>query len=391
MEWHGAMKLKLLAIIGLLFVGGIAVFATLGGLPSSAAAATTFLTSTASVADVTDDVAATGAIASSTSWALVFGAAPGSAAAGQNGSPDAWLVSDVKVKVGDRVKSGAVLATATNATLRASVASAATAVTTATIQLATAQDARDAATTSADIRRTRIDLLNARNGLAQAKATYADLKAQLARSSLVAPADGIVTAVSVTVGAAAPTADAIDVAAATFQVTANVVESDISSLQIGQAATVSVAAIDADLTGTVTAIAPIAEDSSSSTGVVSYAVTVALNAPPATLRPGMTADVTITTASATGVLAVPAAAIRGTSDNYTVLVMNATGTPEARPVTVGLLTSSLVEIKSGLNAGDVVVTGTSSQQRAGTTTNTPGGGFVIPGGGGGRGEVITKP
>jgi macrolide-specific efflux system membrane fusion protein len=376
------MRLKLVAIIGLLFVGGIAVFMAMGGLPSSAAAATTYLTSTAAIADVSDDVAATGAIASSTSWALVFGAAPGSAASSQSGSPDTWLVTDVKVKVGDRVKSGAVLATASNATLKASIATATNGVSTATIQLATAQDARDAATTTADIRRTRIDLLNARDGLAQAKATLADLKAQFARSSLVAPADGIVTAINVTGGADAPTADAIDLAAATFQVTANVVETDIATMQIGQAATVTVGAISADLTGTVTAIAPVAETSTSG-GVVSYAVTVALNAPPATLRPGMTADVTVTTASANGVLAVPAAAIRGTSEAYTVLVLTAAGTPESRPVTVGLMTSSLVEIKSGLNAGDVVITGTSSQQRAGTTTGGQGNNFVVPGGGGG--------
>jgi macrolide-specific efflux system membrane fusion protein len=376
------MRLKLVAIIGLLFVGGIAVFVTMGGLPSSAAAATTYLTSTAAIADVSDDVAATGAIASSTSWAFVFGAAPGSAASSQSGSPATWLVTDVKVKVGDRVKGGAVLATASNATLKTSVASATNAVTTATIQLATAQDARDAATTTADIRRTRIDLLNARDGLSQAKATLADLKAQYARSSLVAPADGIVTAVNVTAGTDAPTADAIDLAAATFEVTANVVETDIATMQIGQAATVTVAAINADLTGTVTAIAPVAETSTSG-GVVSYAVTVALNAPPATLRPGMTADVTITTASASGVLAVPAAAIRGTNGAYTVLVLTAAGTPESRPVTVGLMTSSLVEVTSGLSAGDVVITGTSSQQRAGTTTGGQGNGFVVPGGGGG--------
>jgi macrolide-specific efflux system membrane fusion protein len=376
------MRLKLVAIIGLLFVGGIAVFMAIGGLPSGAAASTTYLTSTAAIADVSDDVAATGAIASSTSWALLFGAAPGSAASSQSGSPDTWLVTDVKVKVGDRVKSGAVLATASNATLKASITTATNGVTTATIQLATAQDARDAATTTADIRRTRIDLLNARDGLAQAKATLADLKAQYARSSLVAPADGIVTVINVTVGADAPTADAIDLAAATFQVTANVVETDIATMQIGQAATVTVGAISADLTGTVTAIAPVAETSTSG-GVVSYAVTVALNAPPATLRPGMTADVTVTTASANGVLAVPAAAIRGTSGAYTVLVLTAAGTPESRPVTVGLMTSSLVEIKSGLNAGDVVITGTSSQQRAGTTTGGQGNNFGVPGGGGG--------
>jgi hypothetical protein len=109
----------------------------------------------------------------------------------------------------------------------------------------------------------------------------------------------------------------------------------------------------------------------------------------------MTADITITTASATGVLAVPAAAVRGIAGNYSVLVMTAAGTPEARAVTVGLMTSSLVEIQSGLTAGDIVVTGTSATQR--TTTNpNGGGGFQVPGGGGrvtnGNGPVFeTKP
>ena len=375
------MRLKLVAILGLLFVGGIAVVLTLRGLPTSAAAATTYLTATAAVNDVTDDVAATGSIASSTKWALVFGAPAGSTVTSQSASPATWQVSAVKVKVGDRVNKGAALATATNANLKAALASAKNNVTTAAIQLANAQDAYDATTSTADIRQTRIGLLNARNGLADARATVADLKSQLAHASLVAPADSIVTAIKLTPGANAPTADAIDLSSTAFEVTANVVESDIATLQVGQAASVTVAAINGDLTGTVTAIAPVAETSTSG-GVVSYAVTVALNAPPATLRPGMTADVTITTASASGVLAVPAAAIRGTNGSYTVLVLDAAGVPESRPVTVGLMTSSLVEVTSGLNAGDVVVTGTSSQQRAGTTTGTQGGAFGVPGGGG---------
>ena len=54
-------------------------------------------------------------------------------------------------------------------------------------------------------------------------------------------------------------------------------------------------------------------------------------------------------------------------------------------MTVGLMTSALVEIKSGLTAGESVVIGTSSQQRTGTGANGfgPGGGgtFVTPGGG----------
>jgi hypothetical protein len=149
---------------------------------------------------------------------------------------------------------------------------------------------------------------------------------------------------------------------------------------------VTVSAVGADLDGIVSAIAPSAS-SGTSNGVVSFAVTVSLKDPPATLRAGMTADVTITTASASGVLAVPAAALRGAAGNYSVLVLGSSGTPEAKAVTVGLITSSLVEIQSGLTAGDVVVTGTSSTQRSTTGTGTGGGngGFVVPGGGGGFG------
>jgi macrolide-specific efflux system membrane fusion protein len=382
------MRLKLFAIVLLLVVGGAAIFVTLGGLPRSAAAATTFLTGTAEVADVSDDVAATGTIASATTWSLAFGSAAttatasSSTAATQDGT---WTTRTVTAKVGDVVMKGQVLAIAANATLTADIVAAKNDWTAAELQRLQAQDAYDAATTTSAIRQTRGALLNAKNGVASAKAKYNDLKQAAALARLVAPEAGVVTAVNIVAGSDVPTGAAITVASTDYVVTAEVVESDVSSMKLQQAATVTVSAIGADLDGTVTAIAPTATASSgSSTGVVSYAVTVALTNPPTTLRPGMTADVTITTASATGVLAVPAAALRGTAGNYTVLVVTAAGTPETRPVTAGLITSSLVEIKTGLSAGDVVVTGTSSTQRTTTGTGTGGGGtFVVPGGGGG--------
>ena len=57
------MKLKLVAIVLLLVVGVAAVVVTLGGLPKTAAASSTFLTATAEIQDVRDDVAATGSVA----------------------------------------------------------------------------------------------------------------------------------------------------------------------------------------------------------------------------------------------------------------------------------------------------------------------------------------
>jgi multidrug efflux pump subunit AcrA (membrane-fusion protein) len=245
-------------------------------------------------------------------------------------------------------------------------------------------DAGDSGTTSR-IRQTRVSLLNAANAVAKAKGDLADLQKTAARGALLAPEAGIVTAVNVAIGADAPSGAAITLDTTHYQVTADVVESDVPSIKVGQTADVTVAAVAAELTGTVAAIAPTAASSGTNSSVVSYAVTLDLASPPAGLRSGMTADITITTASARGVLAVPAAALRGTSGNYSVLVL-VNGAPEARPVTVGLMTSALVEIQSGLSDGDAVVIGTSSQQRSTTGTGGfgagGGGGLTVPGGGG---------
>lgn len=377
------MKLKILAIVLLLVVGAGALFVTLGGLPDSAAAATTYLTGTATLADVRDDVAATGAVAASTTWSLAFGQSPTTGDVATTSAVNGtWRVAEVTATVGDSVAKDQVLGTATNPDLAASIVAATNDRTIARIQLAQAQDAYDAASGTDARRQTRTSLLNATNSVASATANLADLKARAALSRLVAPAAGIVTSVAVTNGSDAPSGAAVTIASTDYEVSASVVESDVATMKVGQAATATVSAIGATLAGRVTAIAPGASESAAG-GVVSYAVTVALDAPPAGLRAGMTADITITTAAADGVLAVPAAAVRGVAGNYSVLVVGTAASPEARPVTVGLMTSSLVEIQSGLTAGDVVVTGTSSTQRA--TTGTGAGGLVVPGGGGGGG------
>ena len=188
-------------------------------------------------------------------------------------------------------------------------------------------------------------------------------------------------------GLEAPSGDAIVIDATTFQITADVVESDLASMKVGQTAKIAISAVDADVTGTVTAIAPTAVGDTTG-GVVSYAVTVSLENVPATVRAGMTADVTITIDSATNVLTVPATALRGTAGNYSVLILGADGTPTAQPVEVGLVTNTTAEIKSGLAEGQEVVTGVNTPQ-TGTATNGNGGfgggfGGAVPIGGNGR-------
>ena len=105
------------------------------------------------------------------------------------------------------------------------------------------------------------------------------MKTQIRLATLTAPIDGIVTAVNVVKGLEAPSGDAIVVDATTFQVTADVVESDLAAMKVGQTAAVTIGAVDGQVTGKVTAIAPTAAGNTTGS-VVSYAVTVSLDASP---------------------------------------------------------------------------------------------------------------
>jgi macrolide-specific efflux system membrane fusion protein len=386
------MKLKILAIVAFAAVGVGAAFVALGGLPATAASTAQYLTGAVTTGDVTEDVAATGTVATTASYGVAFGAtvhlASATATAAAAGSTT-WTVTEVKVKVGDTVKKGDILAKASTADLERQLADAVSAYSTAKIQVATATDDLAAATTTAATRQARMSLNNAQAQLSSAGKARNDLVNQIKRATLTAPIDGLVTAVSIVAGLEAPSGDAVVIDAGTFQVTANVVESDLAAMAVGQAASVSIGAVDAVVPGKVTAIAPTTTGSTTG-GVVSYAVTVSLQGPPAAVRVGMTADVTITIDSVTNVMTVPSASLRGTAGAYTVLILGADGTPTAQPVQVGLVTNTTAEIKSGLAIGQRVVTGVNTAQTGTTTTGIGGGlgggfGGAVPGGGTRRG------
>lgn len=388
------MRWKFLAIIVLLAVAAGAVAVSLGALTPASTSATGLLTATAAVADVTDEVAATGSMASSETYGVAFGIAPwavtdASTTAPPAASTAAWTVVSLAVGVGDLVQAGDALATAESAELEAMIADATRAAKSAMLQLTQAENDLDDADSGTPKRQARITLYNAQSAKAKADADLAGLKDQRSHAVLTAPISGVVTDVAVTTGSDAPAGAAMTIASRALVVETSVVESDVASIELGQAATVMIGAIDQAIDGSVTAIAPSAEDSAS-TGVTSFAITVTLREVPEALRAGMTADVTIVTASATGVLTIPSRALSGGAGSYSVRVVGSDGTVEPRAVTVGLVTDSLAEIMSGLAAGDTVVTGTSSDQSLGNGANGgPVGGFQggpPPGGG-----IITRP
>jgi hypothetical protein len=143
------------------------------------------------------------------------------------------------------------------------------------------------------------------------------------------------------------------------EITASVTESDLSRLGLGQPADVAIASLGAKTTGTVSSI-DLASPTKSASGIVSYDLVIAVPSAPDGVAPGMTANIDITTSLAKGVVAVPSSAIGGVPGAYTVQVLTAPGQARTVNVVVGLLTAEFAEIKSGLDAGTEVVTGTVS-------------------------------
>jgi macrolide-specific efflux system membrane fusion protein len=182
-----------------------------------------------------------------------------------------------------------------------------------------------------------------------------------------------------------------------MQVNAAFAESDVAKLAVGQSATVTVSALgDAELAAHIAAINPVASSSSS---VVQYTVTFALDRANKQLKPGMTANVAVTVAEKDNVLQVPSAAVTGSGRNARVTVLK-NGVSQTVPVVAGLAGDSSTEIVSGLSAGQTYVISTTVARPTGAgtaTTTTPatragggpgglggggfgGGGFVRPGG-----------
>jgi HlyD family secretion protein len=223
--------------------------------------------------------------------------------------------------------------------------------------------------------------------LSQAQLKLDSAQRALEELVLSAPVNGTVTVMNVKAGEMASAGQSAFVLSnlATLVVDINLDETDVAQISVGQEAIVSVDAFpDAQLTGRVIDIAPVAEVQS---GVVLYPVTVQLTPTELPVRAGMTTDVEIVTASKENTLIVPLRAVRsgngqsfvlrqvaggpvgtqppgggggmGQRPGQTEVTVDASGQPipfgfEQAEVTLGLMTETEVEIVSGLEEGDVV-------------------------------------
>jgi RND family efflux transporter MFP subunit len=139
-------------------------------------------------------------------------------------------------------------------------------------------------------------------------------------------------------------------------------ESAVPTVHIGQQVAVRVPTLNRSFPGQV---ARFAEKVSMATRTMDTEVDVPN--PSLVLIPGMYAEVDLTLDSRRGVLAVPVPAIDVGSDETAgqVVVVTPENRIEVRKVKLGLETANKVEIRSGLNQGDLVVVGSRAGLQAG--------------------------
>jgi RND family efflux transporter MFP subunit len=205
-------------------------------------------------------------------------------------------------------------------------------------------------------RTAQAQLVAAEDGLKAAEAEKAQIEAQRrevtwrrGRTEVVAPADGIISRRMARIGGyAAGAAEPMFriVAKGEVELDAEVTETRMAALKIGQSARVEITGLG-EIAGTVRLVSP-EVDKSTRLG----RVRIFLGDNPA-LRVGAFARGSIETASGRG-LAVPASAILYGPEGASVQVVRANRV-ETRKVKTGLVAGALTEVREGLSEGDVVV------------------------------------
>ena len=214
----------------------------------------------------------------------------------------------------------------------------------------------------------------------QANVAVQQAQLKLDQTTLTAPFDGVVTAVTATkgqiIGASANPVQLSDLS--TLKVVSNVSELDRSKLKAGQSVQMTFDALpNVTATGKVDSISPAG---TLSQGVVNYPVTITLAHPDPAIQPGMTANLNVIVDQKDNALVVPNRAIRSQGQQKVVTVMHE-GQQITIPVQVGMTDGTNTEITSNdLREGDqVVISATAGTSNGGFGGQRGPGGFGGPG------------
>ena len=282
------------------------------------------------------------------------------------GSRVSGVVRKLRAQIGDHVEAGQIIAELDDAELRAKLNQAVAAQSKSeadleysrsnVIRLRSLFEKDYVSMQELDQAETALKVAEAQ--VEQARANVEMSRVQLEYARITTPVPGVIASISTQEGEtiaasfAAPTfVNIIDLDR--LEVQAYVDETDIGRIREGQEAAFTVDTYaDTDFQGRVTAIHPkaVIQDN-----VVNYIVTIEItDAQGRTLRPEMTANVTVFLEVRKGALTVPAAAVSRSGGERFVTVLE-DGRKERRTVKVGWRDGGYLEILEGLTEGETVV------------------------------------
>jgi macrolide-specific efflux system membrane fusion protein len=383
------------AVLAVLVLGGLAAWHWLSPVP-----ATPPKTAVAAIGDVEDAVLATGTLKPARLVAV------GAQASGR--------ILSVKVALGQKVAKGDLVAEIDSVTqqnaLRTAQASLANLraqrtereatltlnrLTLArqkamTAQRASSQADLEAAQASVDVTEAQIEQLDAQ--IVEGEVAIETAQVDLGYTRITAPSDGTVLAIvsqeGQTVNAVQSTPTIVVLGDLdTMIVRAEISEADVVAVRPGQPVYFTILGDrEQRYETTLTSIEPAPESvrndssfstttssssssSSSTSSAIYYIGTFDVPNADGHLRTYMTAEVHIVLGRAKGVVTIPSSALglRAADGSYTVQVVGADGTTQPRQVRIGLNDKTFAEVRSGLAAGERVVTGGLGPAAAGSS------------------------
>lgn len=137
-----------------------------------------------------------------------------------------------------------------------------------------------------------------------------------------------------------------------LEIQVKVDEYNLPSIEVGKETTVSIGAIDKEITGTISSIS---KEGQVQNGVTYFTAVIDLT-PDASLRVGMSAEVKLLSSQVTGVVTLPMTVLQFDENNSAyVLTANTRGKAVKTVITVGINDGITAEIKSGVTSGEAIL------------------------------------
>ena len=240
-------------------------------------------------------------------------------------SNDTGTIDKVNVAVGDKVKKGDVLATIKGADNADKIDNEKVNLESKILDLEDTQLKFKTLTDDSSIESLKINLKKQQLSINQSRTTIAELQKEEEGSTITATISGTITAVSAAAGDSVNLSSVIAEIANydSLEIVVGIDELDISQVKLGQTAVVTVEALDSKAYDG--KVVDIADEGTSSNGVATFDVTIAL-ASSENLKSGMSAEASIQVEKKENVLMLPIDAVQSVGNRYMVLLPTSSST-----------------------------------------------------------------